>query len=60
MRKARGLGSPTASHRSTILALHAGLLAVLVQEHRRYGDLEGGVEGEHAWMTSDCGGSIRA
>jgi len=37
------------------------LLAALdafLQEHRRCGDLDGGVEGEHVWMTCDCGAAI--
>jgi hypothetical protein len=37
------------------------LLAALdafVQEHRRCGDLEGGVEEERVWMTCDCGAVI--
>jgi len=24
------------------------------QEHRRCGDLDGGVEGDHIWMTCSC------
>ena len=34
------------------------LLAVLdafVQEHRRCGDLEAGVEADRVWITCDCG-----
>ena len=37
------------------------LLAALdafVQELRRCGDLEGGVEEERVWMTCDCGAGI--
>jgi hypothetical protein len=37
------------------------LLAALdafVQEHRRCGDLDGGVEGERAWMACDGGAII--
>ena len=37
------------------------LLAVLdafMQEHRRCGELDGGVNGERAWMACDCGASI--
>ncbi len=37
------------------------LLAALdafLQEHRRCGELEGGVEGERVWMTCDCGAAI--
>jgi len=31
-----------------------------VQEHRRNGDLEAGVDGERVWMPCDCGaGRIR-
>ncbi len=38
-----------------------GLLAVLdafLQEHRRCGDLDGGVEGGRVWMACDCGAGI--
>ena len=37
------------------------LLAALdafVQEHRRCGELDGGVDGEHVWMACECGGGI--
>jgi hypothetical protein len=37
------------------------LLAALdafVQEHRRCGDLDGGVDGERVWLACDCGGGI--
>ena len=37
------------------------LLAALdafLQEHRRSGDLEGGVDGERVWMACDGGASI--
>jgi hypothetical protein len=37
------------------------LLAALdafVQEHRRCGDLDGGVEGERVWLACDCGAGI--
>jgi hypothetical protein len=37
------------------------LLAALdafMQEHRRCGDLDGGVDGERVWMVCDCGGGI--
>ena len=37
------------------------LLAALdafLQEHRRCGELEGGVEGERVWMACDCGAAI--
>ena len=37
------------------------LLAALdafLQEHRRCGELAGGVEGERVWMTCDCGAII--
>jgi hypothetical protein len=33
-------------------------LDAFLQEHRRCGDLEGGVEGERVWMTCDCGAAI--
>jgi hypothetical protein len=37
------------------------LLAALdafLQEHRRCGDRDGGVEGERVWMSCDCGAVI--
>jgi hypothetical protein len=37
------------------------LLAALdafVQEHRRCGDLDGGVDDERVWLACDCGGGI--
>jgi hypothetical protein len=37
------------------------LLAALdafLQEHRRCGELEAGVEEERVWMTCDCGAAI--
>jgi hypothetical protein len=37
------------------------LLAALdafLQEHRRCGDLESGVDGERVWMACDCGARI--
>jgi hypothetical protein len=37
------------------------LLAALdafLQEHRRCGELEAGVEAERVWMTCDCGAGI--
>jgi hypothetical protein len=30
-------------------------LDALYQEHRRCGDLDGGVEGDRIWMTCSCG-----
>ncbi len=39
----------------------ADLLAALdafIQEHRRCGELDGGVDGERVWMTCDCGAGI--
>ena len=38
-------------------ALLAALDAFL-QEHRRCGNLEGGVDGERVWMACDCGAGI--
>jgi hypothetical protein len=38
-------------------ALLAALNAFM-QEHRRCGELDGGVEGELVWMACDCGGAI--
>jgi hypothetical protein len=29
-----------------------------VQEHRRCGELDGGVDGERVWMACDCGAGI--
>jgi len=37
------------------------LLAALdafLQEHRRCGELDGGIEGERVWMACDCGAVI--
>jgi hypothetical protein len=37
------------------------LLAALdafLQEHRRCGELEGGIDGERVWMGCDCGAGI--
>ena len=37
------------------------LLAALdafMQEHRRCGELDGGVDGERAWMACSCGADI--
>ncbi len=36
--------------------LHA--LEAFYQEHRRCGDLDGGVEGERIWMTCSCGAAL--
>jgi hypothetical protein len=33
-------------------------LAAFLQEHRRCGELEGGVEGARVWMSCDCGAVI--
>jgi hypothetical protein len=33
-------------------------LETFLQEHRRCGDLDGGVEGERVWMSCDCGAAI--
>jgi hypothetical protein len=35
-----------------------GALDAFLQEHRRCGDLDGGVERGHVWMTCDCGADI--
>jgi hypothetical protein len=29
-----------------------------VQEHRRCGDIDGGVDDQHAWLACECGASI--
>ena len=37
------------------------LLAALdafMQEHRRCGEMDGGVDGERVWMVCDCGAGI--
>jgi hypothetical protein len=33
-------------------------LDAFLQEHRRCGALDGGVEGERVWMTCECGARI--
>jgi hypothetical protein len=33
-------------------------LDALLQEHRRCGELDGGVDGERVWMACDCGAGI--
>jgi hypothetical protein len=33
-------------------------LDVFLQEHRRCGDLDGGVDGGRMWMACDCVGGI--
>jgi hypothetical protein len=33
-------------------------LQAFYQEHRRCGDLDGGVEGDRVWMTCTCGAAI--
>jgi hypothetical protein len=33
-------------------------LYAFFQEHRRCGDLDGGVEGDRVWMTCTCGAAI--
>jgi hypothetical protein len=40
-----------------MLRLLADLEAFL-QEHRRCGDMDGGVEGEWVWMTCECGAEL--
>jgi hypothetical protein len=37
------------------------LLAALdafMQEHRRWGEVDGGVDGERVWMACDCGAGV--
>jgi hypothetical protein len=36
-----------------LVAFHA-----FIQEHRRCGDIDGGVDDQHAWLACDCGASI--
>ena len=38
--------------------LLAALDAFMQEQHRRCGDLDGGVEGERVWMACDCGAGI--
>jgi hypothetical protein len=33
-------------------------LYAFFQEHRRCGDLDGGIEGDRVWMTCTCGAMI--
>ena len=33
-------------------------LDAFLQEHRRCGDLDGGVDGDRVWMSCDCGAEI--
>jgi hypothetical protein len=33
-------------------------LTAFFPEHRRCGDLDGGVEGDRVWMTCTCGATI--
>ena len=33
-------------------------LDAFLQEHRRCGDLDGGVDGERVWMECDCGAGV--
>ena len=33
-------------------------LDAFLQKHRRYGELDGGVEGERVWMACSCGGAL--
>jgi hypothetical protein len=33
-------------------------LDAILQEHRRCGDLDGGVDGERVWMACDCGAAV--
>jgi len=40
-----------------MLNLLSALIA-FVREHRRCGELDGGVEGERVWLSCDCGGGI--
>jgi len=40
-----------------VAELFAGLDA-FVQEHRRCGELDGGVEDERVWMACDCGAGV--
>lgn len=46
---------------SVLLAPMPDVLTVLdafLHQHRRCGDLEGGVKGVRVWMTCDCGAAI--
>ena len=33
-------------------------LIAFVEEHRRCGDLDGGVDGERVWLACECGAAI--
>lgn len=33
-------------------------LDAFLQEHRRCGELDGGVDGERGWMACDCGAAM--
>jgi hypothetical protein len=33
-------------------------LDAFLQEHRRCGELDGGVEGDRVWMSCDCGAEL--
>jgi hypothetical protein len=33
-------------------------LDAFIQEHRRCGDLAGGVDDQHVWLACDCGAGI--
>ena len=33
-------------------------LDAFLQEHRRCGELDGGVDGERDWMACDCGATV--
>ena len=36
-----------------------GAIYAFYLEHRRCGELDGGVDGARVWMTCECGGAIR-
>lgn len=42
---------------SALASILAALVA-FVAEHRRCGELDGGVDDGRVWMTCDCGGDI--
>ena len=55
-----GIGSAT-PHRYDNEAMRTLLddLDAFLQEHRRWGELESGVEAEQVWMTCECGAVLR-
>ena len=63
MRRTRGRGCRRTEH-STVSGYTPegddprGALDAFYQEHRRCGELDGGVKGDRVWMTCSCGAVI--